>query len=235
MSITKPSLADVVPWAGTAASGDIATPTTAQQAAGFTQTPAAPPQQWLNWLQKFVSSAAIYLMGRGITDYDPAVVYSNLDTVRYESTVYENLGLGAPAGTLPTDASNWQVFGASWILTDAIKTSLASALPSMMLATLKTLLGLQLGYSDAAAATFDCGGFRINVASVTLNVSNGNVTTTTFNWRQPFGLIFGALSNPVNVDIITALAPTTSACTIIPFGGGNSAVVFVVGFGTTPA
>ena len=105
----------------------------------------------------------------------------------------------------------------------------------MMLSLLKTLLGLQLGYSDAAAATFDCGGLRINVASVTLNVSNGNVTTTTFNWRQPFGLIFGALSNPVNVDIITALAPTTSACTIVPFGGGNSAVVFVVGFGTTPS
>ncbi len=235
MSIARPSLTDVVIWAGAAASGDISTPTTSQQGAGFTDTPAAPPKEWFNWIQKFVSSCALYLMGRGISDYDATLDYGTNDTVRgTDGKVYESKGY-TPAGNAPPNGTYWRIFGVGWI-EDALKTSLAASLPALMLSSIKTLLGVQIAYSDAGAATFDCGGLRINVATLTLNVSNGNVTTTTFNWRAPFGLIFGALANQVSdADIIVSTAPTPTACTVVPRGSSAGAAVFVVGFGTTPS
>ena len=236
MSISRPSLTDVVIWAGAAAPGDIATPTTGQQAAGWTPTPAAPPYQWMNWIKNFLSKGVLYLMGRGISDYDATLDYGTNDTVRgADGKVYESMGFTS-AGNAPPNGTYWRIFGVGW-LEDALKTSLADSLPPLMAAVMHNLLGINFTYASVPTrGTFDCGGVRIAWFGVPLSTSNGYVTTTTVHWLSPFGDIFTAVATPYGPDILISIpALDATSVTLVPSGGAASGTVGVIAIGTTPA
>jgi hypothetical protein len=138
-----------------------------------------------------------------------------------------------PGNTVPTNASFWEIYGVSW-LPDALKASLAASLPALMLAAMKTLLGITLA-GDITGGTADCGGLRIGWLTGALDKSNGTITTSTFTWSAAFENVFGAVATPFGADIqvhVGAFDATT--VTLVPFGQSANCSLFVIGLGTTP-
>ena len=229
---TKPPIKPA--WAFDATEPDIYEPNDAVKASGWTATNPAPPYQWENWLHNYAMKAVRYLSGNGIPAYDAVEEYAVGDVVQYgtPSKTYQCVA-ATPGNTVPTNASFWEVYGVSW-LPDALKASLAASLPALMLAAMKTLLGINLT-ADITGGTFDCGGLRIGWLNDALGKSNGNVTTSTFTWSAAFENVFGAVAMPYGADVVLSVSAfDTSTCTITPFGQAANCTVFVVGLGTTP-
>ena len=216
MSIARPSTASVVPWAGSAAGGDIATPTTGQQAAGFTSPPAAPPKQWLNWVEKFATSAGLYMMGRGVPDYAADLTYSLNDVARgSDNIVYEWINATPGSGHAPPNGTYWQVFGASW-LPNALKASLADLLPSLMAEAIAAQLHIA-STGNAASGSFRIANLLICWSQITF-IGQAPVgypeLMTGVSWSAPFANFFGAVATPVEANLIvnlpTSLTPLTT-------------------------
>jgi hypothetical protein len=232
MSITKPPVKNF--WANAAASGDLIEPSDAVKEAGMTAISAAIPFQWFNWICKQATSVGAYLMARGIPDHDAGESYTVGDVVQAVSDGSVWRCKQACAGTQAVaENAYWEHFGANW-LADALKTSLAASLPALMLAAMKTLLGIGLT-ADITGGHFDCGGLRIGWLTGALGKSNGYVTTSTFTWPAAFEPAYGAMPVPYGSDVLLSVGGfSDSTITIVPFGQAANCTVFVLGLGGTP-
>jgi hypothetical protein len=239
MSITKPTVSNV--WASAAAEGDIVTPSGGQQVAGFTPSIAAPPYQWMNWVLKQATSMGRYLMARGIPSYDADETYSGFDVCRWtDNIVYEHLDIGNTIGIAPPQSNTWQPFGATW-LPDALKASLATKLPALMIVAIKGLLGIYSQVNgDVTAGTIQFGGIQLCWRKYTFTISNTLPVSGSVTWDNPFGAIFGVLATPVDYHLIVSIPHcSTTGADVVPTVTGSSvwqtASAFILAIGTTPA
>jgi hypothetical protein len=85
MSIQAPSRE--IPWADTAAQGDMVEPSDGSKGSGWTGTP-APPYQWFNWILRQAARWVKYLRARGIPDYCVDEDYDIRDRVQSEGYCY---------------------------------------------------------------------------------------------------------------------------------------------------
>lgn len=79
MSISKPTLTN--PWASSG-STNIVNPGGVNET-GFPAAGKGPPRRWFNWVMNKVDTAIRYLVGRGLSDFDPNESYSIGDRVQY--------------------------------------------------------------------------------------------------------------------------------------------------------
>ena len=246
MSIAQPDL-NPNPWASSADSGDIVTPSDGQQAAGFTPTIAAPPYQWMNWILKQVSTLGRYLRSRGVPDYNEAEQYSKGDVVQVagatDTTVYQCKVTPPFNGFSPGNATYWEIFGFSW-LPDALESALAAGtLPSLMENSLLGLFGVTKSTGGSAGSEeglIQLFGWQICWRQLSLHISGNLPTATAFTWRTAFGTCWGAVAVPQEASLVVAVTASNNAgATITPTPtdhtltwGGASA--FVIGIGLAP-
>ena len=108
MSIAPPSRE--IPWAHTAASGDVVEPADVNKGSGWLKT-TDPFYQWFNWILRQASRWIKYLRTRGIADYFSDETYSPGDICRYSGVAYIRIGSGDTAGVGPhQDATKWQLW-----------------------------------------------------------------------------------------------------------------------------
>lgn len=245
MSIAQPDL-NPNPWASSADSGDIVTPSDGQQAAGFTPTIAAPPYQWMNWILKQVSTLGRYLRSRGVPDYNEAEQYSKGDVVQVagatDTTVYQCKVTPPFNGFAPGNATYWEIFGFSW-LPDALKASLATKLPTLMHAALLTVFGVAgqaAGGPGSYEGTVQAFGYQLCWRQLAFTISGNLPVGTALTWNSAFGTCWGAVAVPQEASLVVAVTASNNAgATITPTPtdhtltwGGASA--FVIGIGLAP-
>ena len=244
MSIQKPNL--IVPWASNPDPGDIITPSEPQQEAGFTPTIAAPPYQWVNWVMNALGKGVRYMMGRSISDYNGSEQYSKGDCVQAEGdpgTVYQCIETPPAPGHGLAESTYWEIFGTTW-LPDALKTSLATKLPSLMLSALLTLMRVAVtGYATNGTIQFFGQQIAFNLVTYTTDngyISGGFPISQPITWQIPFGTIYGTIATPLEGNtVISIQAQTVNGCNVTPqtlvsTNPANPLHVFVIAIGATP-
>jgi hypothetical protein len=217
--MSKPSI--FAPWASGAAGGDIAQPSTGQQAAGFTPTIAAPPYQWFNWALNWLGQVAAYMMERSIADYDSLQTYAVGDVVQIPNrTVYQCIATSPITGIAPPSFGNWEVFGVTW-LPAAISTPLvnmwSNAFPSTLLTAMLAALGVKVNV-QSTYGTFRLNGFQLCWEYFAFPYSGAYPTNKTIAYDSAFA----AGSTPYAVSTCDAANEVTS---VVPLGNTGCNIV----------
>ena len=249
--MSKPGV--FAPWASSAAPGDISTPLTGQQAAGFTPTIAAPPYQWMNWVLNWLGQVSSYLMERGVPDYDATQQYVQGDTVQLYGggavpTVYQYINTSPATGVpplLPANSAYWQVFGTNWLpaaISSPLATLWASSLPSSLSTAILSMLGLSVTtgtWEGGPAATLSLRGIQIVWQKLTFPNAGGYPTDLSISWFTPFvGTPAVLVTSNFDTESVSVLSANSSGAVIRPTiitSGSPPATLYgsVVAFGVT--
>jgi hypothetical protein len=137
MAITKPAVRQS--WANVAIPvTDIVDPGDAYVAAGWQESATPPSRQYFNWLLNYASNGIVYLIRRGVSDYDAAETYQIGDTVLGDAGILmQSLTAGNIGNQPSTSPTNWgplNNYPNATQVASAISTALAAYVTNVSLA-----------------------------------------------------------------------------------------------------